>query len=277
MAALSDSVIVSVGGRIHRITPPDAGLAMALGSWGNQSKLVNGANAVVGSAFAARSYTLSWSVLEEPEFLKIQEAFAFAGEDTVLYRDLFHGTDRYVSNAASPLLGRPHLLADSFSPVAFDNFGTVLASSTRVPGDPGRALSFTGTQATDGQAHAYTEQILVPGGYDVYVRAHGTGDFGQMVAFNGGNLSGTVRKAAIPTDSVVPLTITATGGSAVLHWISVALVPGAIQAPTMETYRPPVGVGPLRVVPGSFNTTGITAAYGKYSCTVDLVEVWPWL
>lgn len=277
MPVLGNKVLVSVGGRISRIRPPDTGLTMSLGSWGEQAKLVNGANAVVGSSYAGRAYSLSWSALNRSEFDAVQEAFAFAGEDTVLYRDLFHGSDRAPRNALSPLAARPHLLADAFSPVAFDNFGTVLASSIRIPTDPGRALSFTTKAAADGQAHSYTEQVLVPGGYDVYARAYGVGDIGQVVSFNGGALSGTVRKAAVPADSVVTLTIKAVPGSVALHWVSVALVPGELQAPVMEVYRPPSGVGPLRVVPGTFSITGTNAYYGRYSCTVDLAEVWPWL
>lgn len=273
MAALDNEAVVSVGGRISRIRPPDTGLSMALASWGNQAKLVNGANAVVGSAFSARAYSMSWTALSEEDFLKVQEVFAFAGEDTVLYRDKFH----VASNVLSPLAARPHLLADTFSPVAFDNFGVVLGSTTRIATDPGRALSLASRTPTDGQVHSYTEQILVPGGYDAYARAYGVGDVGQMVAFNGGNLSGTVRKAAVPSDSVVTLTITAAPITAALHWVSVVLVPGALQAPEMTAYRAPTGVGPLRVVPGTFSITGITAGYGKYSCTVDVVEVWPWL
>ncbi len=110
-------------------------------------------------------------------------------------------------NVLSPFLGKPFLLVDTLSPIAFAKDGTVLAQmDTRSGTGPEYALRMTG-KATTAPA-SYTETILIPPGYTFYVQT--VGDDTQKFVFKDGSPLPPYETKIVPndTDTVQRATIT---------------------------------------------------------------------
>ena len=274
MALLDTRAVVRIGNRYEDIPAPRSGIEMSPAGWGVSSQLVNGGMASVASEYAPRTYNLSWSVLNHTEMLKVQSLFAYAGQQDLWYRDLFLGGQ---GNILSPLAGMPYLLAETMSPVAYDDNGVVIASAVANAAAPYRALNITTTAATDMTTHAYTESILLPAGYRVTVCAYGT-NTQNAVTFNGTALTaGTPISVSSSTSTFKDLIIRNTTTETTVLGIAAVLTLSAAPAPTTVVWSPPEGAGKMRVVPGSFNITGLSAKTGLYSASVNVTEVWPWL
>ena len=252
------------GRRFAWIPAPDAPASHTLVSWGSADQLVGGGTAVTASRYAARTIELSWSNLTRPELLLIQDMLTWAGEDEVLYRDDMNSG----GNILSPLLGRPHLHADTLSPLAYD--------------DNGVALEFTGTPATDGKPHVYREHVLIPPGADMHIVASGALTAPGVVQVTGGVNISPAAITRIPglddAPKIVEVTVTAPSSpDQVLTWVRAAFSAREAAAPDIWPYATPEGFGSMRVEPGSLAITGVNPAYGLFSATVTLREVWPWL
>ena len=266
------------GRRFAWIPAPDAPASHTLVSWGSADQLVGGGTAVTASRYAARTIELSWSNLTRPELLLIQDMLTWAGEDEVLYRDDMNSG----GNILSPLLGRPHLHADSLTPLAYDDNGVVLARVVDVGNGPLKALEFTGTAATDGKPHVYREHVLIPPGADMHIVASGALTAAGVVQVTGGVNVSPAAITRIPglddAPKIVEVAVTAPSSpDQVLTWVRAAFSARGAAAPDIWPYATPEGFGTMRVEPGSLAVTGVNPAYGLFSATVTLREVWPWL
>lgn len=276
MGILDRRAYLQVGGRSAYIPLPDAGISMSPVSWGTTTQLVNGSNGVVASEYSARTYSLSWTILRKPDYLSISDLLSNAGSQSVLYLDKFLGVG---TNMLSPLAGKPYLLAESMSPLSYDNNGVRLSGPGTGSNPPFRPLVFQAKTASDSLVHSYSETVVVPRGYSVLVVASGT-NTEAAVTFNGVALASrvpTVASAPSNTDKRFDLVIKHPGTAASLDYVKAVLFPTGTTQPTDLDYAPPEGVGVLRVVPGSLSVTGLSATTGLYSMTCDVQEVWPWL
>lgn len=265
------------GRRFAWIPAPDAPASHTLVSWGSADQLVNGASAVVASAYAARTIELAWTNLTRNELLLIQDMLAWAGDDEILYRDDMNTG----GNVLSPLLGRPHLHADALSPLAYDDNGVALAKTVAVGNGPLKALAFTGVAATDGKPHTYTERVAIPPGADMHIVASGALTVAGTVQVTGGVNVSPAAVSRVPglddAPRVVEIVVTApTAPNQVLTWVRAAFTARGAAAPNIWPYATPEGFGSMRVEPGSFSITGVNPALGVFSAAVNLREVWPW-
>lgn len=269
MAGFESSVYLKVGSDGGMFKPPDRSLTMSPTSWGSSTQLVNGSNATIASEYSARTYNLSWDVLDGKQFDTLDTMMATAGTKEVYYLDGF----QVVGNIVSPLAGKPYLLSETLSPVVYDTNGIQLASN--VNGE----LVFKATAATDNKEHKYVEKIVVPAGYRATIKAWGT-NTERVLTFNGVAVSAARTTSVVArTDQIVELVIKPAGLSATLTKICVTLTKFNEAEPTNIQWSRPRGTTSLRVVPGSYSVTGITTAFngGLYTASVDIVEVWPWL
>lgn len=265
------------GRRFAWIPAPDAPASHTLVSWGSADQLVGGSSVVTASRYAARTIELSWSNLTRSELLLIQDMLTWAGGDEILYRDDMNSG----GNILSPLLGRPHLHADTLSPLAYDNNGVALARTVDVNNGPLKALGFTGTAATDGKAHTYAERVLIPPGADMHIVASGALTAAGTVQVTGGINVSPAAISRVPglddAPRVVEIVVTAPASpDQVLTWVRAAFSARGAPAPDIWPYATPEGFGTMRVEPGSFTITGTNPAYGLFSAAVTLREVWPW-
>ena len=134
---------------------------------------------------------------------------------------------------------------------------------------------YKGLRITNTSGGVYSEYLTVPSGYAVTLAKSGD----NLVRYRwGGAGNYTTLSTAI---TVVPgansVIVLAVGGvTGTLNWAR-AVIHKAGSAPAdINNYVAPMGGGNLMVVPGSFQTTGINAAHGEYSASVELQEVWAW-
>lgn len=265
------------GRRFAWIPAPDAPASHTLVSWGSADQLVGGGSVVTASRYAARTIELSWSNLTRSELLLIQDMLAWAGDDEVLYRDDMNSG----GNILSPLLGRPHLHADTLSPLAYDDNGVALARTVDVNNGPLKALAFTGAAATDGKPHTYAERVLIPPGADMHIVASGALTAAGTVQVTGGINVSPAAVSRVPgladAPKIVEIVVTAPASpDQVLTWVRAAFSAHGGPAPDIWPYATPEGFGTMRVEPGSFTITGTNPAYGLFSAAVNLQETWPW-
>ncbi len=265
------------GRRFAWIPAPDAPASHSLVSWGSADQTVGGSTVVSASHYAARTIELAWSNLTRSELLLVQDMFAWAGEDEILYRDDMNSG----GNILSPFLGRPHLHSDELTPLAYDDNGVALARTASVNNGPLKALAFMGAAATDGKTHTYAERVLIPPGADMHIVASGAVTAPGVVQVTGGVNVSPAAVSRVPglddTPRVVEIVITSpTTPKQVLTWVRAAFSARGAPAPNIWPYATPEGFGTMRVEPGSFTITGTNPAYGLFSAAVTLREVWPW-
>ena len=278
MSARHGVAALWTGRRFAWIPAPDAPASHTLVSWGSADQLVGGGAVVSASRYAARTIELSWSNLTRSELLLIQDMLTWAGEDEIIYRDDMNSG----GNILSPFLGRPHLHADSLTPLAYDDKGTVLGRTVDVNNGPLKALEFTGAQAADGKPHVYREHVLIPPGADMHIVASGALTAPGLIQVTGGVNVSSAAITRIPglddAPRIVDVTVTAPAvPDQVLTWVRAAFTARGASAPDLWPYATPEGFGSMRVEPGSLAVTGVNPAYGLFSATVTLREVWPWL
>ena len=262
---LGREVFMSVGPRQAWIKAPDSGVAMPVKNWGALNQLVNGAVGGTVSRYGAKTYSLSWSFLKADEYRKIAGLFSEAGNDKVFYLDPFAK-----DNVLSKLAGHPYLLAESYSKLAYDDAGTALAVQADIGSEP-----YKGLRITDTSGGVYSEYLTVPSGYAVTLAKSGD----NLVRYRwGGTGNYTTLSTAI---TVVPgansvLEVAVGGAAGTLNWARAVIHKIGSAPADISNYVAPMGGGNLMVVPGSFQTTGINAAHGEYSASVELQEVWAW-
>ena len=115
----------------------------------------------------------------------------------------------------------------------------------------------------------------MPSGYAVTLAKSGD----NLVRYRwGGTGDYTTLSTAI---TVVPgansvLEVAVGGAAGTLNWARAVIHKTGSAPADISNYVAPMGGGNLMVVPGSFQTTGINAAHGEYSASVELQEVWAW-
>lgn len=219
MAVLDNRCVLGVGDKNLVLPAPAKDAAIQATPWGQVTQLVNGANGMTPSRFAAKAYKLSWNVMSPSDYVALMDLISTAGSNPIRYVDCLNRPDL---NVLSPFLGKPFLLVDTLSPIAFAKDGTVLAQMDTRSGDgPEFALRMTG-KATTAPA-SYTETLLIPPGYTFYVQA--VGDDTQKFVFKDGSPLPPYDTKIVPndTDMVQRATITIkpaeANGSGLLHWV----------------------------------------------------------
>ena len=219
MAVLDNRCVLGVGDKILVLPAPAKDVAIQATPWGQVTQLVNGANGMTPSRFAAKAYKLSWNVMSPADYAALMDLITTAGPNPIRYVDCLNRPDL---NILSPFLGKPFLLVDTLSPVAFAKDGTELARmDTRSGIGPEYALRMTG-KATTAPA-SYEETVLIPPGYTFYVQTVGD-DTDKFVFKDGSPLPPYVTKS-VPnlTENVTRTTISIkpaeSGGSGLLHWV----------------------------------------------------------
>lgn len=227
MAVLDNRCVLGVGNKNLVLPAPIKDAAIQATPWGQVTQLVNGANGMTPSRFAAKAYKLSWNVMSPADYVALMDLISTAGSNPVRYVDCLNRPDL---NVLSPFLGKPFLLVDTLSPIAFAKDGTVLAQMDTRSGDgPEFALRMTG-KATMAPA-SYTETILIPPGYTFYVQT--VGDDTQKFVFKDGSPLPPYETKIVPndTDTVQRATITIkpaeANGSGLLHWVRGVLDAGS--------------------------------------------------
>lgn len=227
MAILDNRCVLGVGNKNLILPAPIKDAAIQATPWGQVTQLVNGANGMTPSRFAAKAYKLAWNVMSPADYVALMDLISTAGSNPVRYVDCLNRPDL---NVLSPFLGKPFLLVDTLSPIAFAKDGTVLAQmDTRSGEGPEFALRMTG-KATTAPA-PYTETILIPPGYTFYVQT--VGDDTQKFVFKDGSPLPPYETKIVPndTDAVQRATITIkpaeADGSGLLHWIRGVLDAGS--------------------------------------------------
>lgn len=219
MAVLDNRCVLGVGDKNLVLPAPAKDAALQVTPWGQVTQLVNGANGMTPSRYASKAYKLSWNVMAPADYVALMDLILTAGSTPIRYVDCLNRPDL---NVLSPFLGKPFLLVDTLSPIAFAKDGTVLAQmDTRSGTGPEYALRMTG-KATTAPA-AYEETVLIPPGYTFYVQTVGD-DTDKFVFKDGSPLPPYVTKS-VPnlTENVARTTISIkpaeSGGSGLLHWV----------------------------------------------------------
>nr|DAW42179.1 MAG TPA: hypothetical protein [Caudoviricetes sp.] len=219
MAVLDNRCVLGVGDKNLVLPAPAKDAATQVTPWGQVTQLVNGANGMTPSRFAAKAYKLSWNVMAPADYAALMDLITTAGANPIRYIDCLNRPDL---NVLSPFLGKPFLLVDTLSPIAFAKDGTVLAQMDTRSGDgPEFALRMTG-KATSAPA-SYTETILIPPGYTFYVQA--VGDNTQKFVFKDGSPLAPYVTKSTPnlTENVARTTISIkpaeANGAGLLHWV----------------------------------------------------------
>ncbi len=227
MAVLDNRCVLGVGDKNLVLPSPAKDAAIQATPWGQVTQLVNGANGMTPSRYAAKAYKLAWNVMAPADYVALMDLISTAGSSPIRYVDCLNRPDL---NVLSPFLGKPFLLVDTLSPIAFAKDGTVLAQVDTRSGDgPEFALRMTG-KATTAPA-SYTETVLIPPGYTLYVQA--VGDDTQKFVFKDGSPLPPYDTKIVPndTDSVQRATITIkpaeANGSGLLHWVRGVLDAGS--------------------------------------------------
>lgn len=219
MAVLDNRCVLGVGDKNLVLPAPAKDTALQVTPWGQVTQLVNGANGMTPSRFAAKAYKLSWNVMSPSDYVALIDLITTAGANPIRYVDCLNRPDL---NVLSPFLGKPFLLVDTLSPVAFAKDGTELARmDTRSGNGPEYALRMTG-KATTSPA-SYEETVLIPPGYTFYVQT--VGDDTQKFVFRDGSPLTPYETRSVPntTDQVMRTTISIkpaeANGSGLLHWV----------------------------------------------------------
>lgn len=219
MAVLDNRCVLGVGDKNLVLPAPAKDAALQVTPWGQVTQLVNGANGMTPSRFAAKAYKLSWNVMSPADYVALMDLITTAGSNPIRYVDCLNRPDL---NVLSPFLGKPFLLVDTLSPVAFAKDGTELARmDTRSGTGPEFALRMTG-KATTSPA-SYEEPVLIPPGYTFYVQTVGD-DTDKFVFRDGSPLAPYVtRSVPNTTDQVMRTTISIkpaeANGAGLLHWV----------------------------------------------------------
>lgn len=276
MPTLHDSALMGVSTGLSWVKPPDGGLEKSLTTFGGVSDLVNGGAAVVASRYGARKFTLAWSYLTAEQMRTLRGILSFPGDRPVTYIDR---QSVLADNCLSPLLGRPGLHAEALSPLAFDNNGVRLAANAPMSSGVGDVLEILGKQPTDGLVHSYSEDVVIPAGYDLWVATTGTNPE-RVVRANRTPVGGqAVKLAGSPTAHTrATISLEPNWQSARVAYVRGVLSP--IGGPAKgAAYYDPEGVAGLRVVPGSYQETAVVLGrgYQVWSVSVEMQEVWPWL
>ena len=263
---------ISVGSRGAWLTAPASTMPIGGQGWGAISQYTNGLYGIIGSKYEGKAYTFNWPFLRGANAFSVINMFSRAAGKPVFYLDPFSN-----DNILSPLAGTPYMLAETDSPVAFDEKATTLAQSLAIGSEPWNALSFTGTAPTDGNSHVYKERIVIPADKKLLVVADGT-NTGAVVKIDGTAVGAT--PVAITADSLNNKTVylTIDGGQsavAIVNWVRAAILPSS-STDTISGFAEPRGGGNLQVSPQTFAVTGMTAATQDYAITIDLREVWAW-
>jgi len=240
--------------------------------WGAVSQYTNGLYGIVGSKYEGKAYTLNWPFLRGAQADAVMSMFSRSAGEPVFYLDPFAG-----DNILSPLAGTPYMLAETESPVAYDEKARVLAQTIAIGSEPWYGLQFTGASTTDGANHVYSERIVVPADKKLLVVADGT-NTGAVVKINGTAVGATPVSVTATSMSNTVATLTISGGlgvSATVNWVRAVIVP-ASSTDTISGFAEPHGGGNLQVPPQTFSVTGLTAPTRDYAIAVDLKEVWPW-
>lgn len=266
MTTFDNRAYLRVGSKTAWVRPPDNGLEMSPKTWGSTTQLINGSNGVVGSANYARTYTLSWNLIWGDDFRTLFNLLSTAGNQRVYYMDKFSISE----SCLSPLAGKPYLLAETMSPVAYDDTGKVLA---RVVNET--SLQFDAVTAGDGKPHEYVENIQLPKGWRLNIVARGVNTERAVSVSGSGLVSGQTLAINGDADKEIPLRIAGNGTASRVDEITCFMTPGTGVANT--AWKMPTGTTEMRVVPGSMSVTGVNAATGAYSMSVEVTEVWPWL
>lgn len=227
MAVLDNRCVLGVGDKNLVLPAPAKDTALQVTPWGQVTQLVNGANGMTPSRYASKAYKLAWNVMAPSDYVALMDLISTAGSSPIRYVDCLNRPDL---NVLSPFLGKPFLLVDTLSPIAFAKDGTVLAQMDTRSGDgPEFALRMTG-KATTAPA-SYTETILIPPGYTFYVQT--VGDDTQKFVFKDGSPLPPYETKIVPndTDTVQRATITIkpaeANGSGLLHWVRGVLDAGS--------------------------------------------------
>jgi len=219
MAVLDNRCVLGVGDKNLVLPAPAKDAAIQATPWGQVTQLVNGANGMTPSRYAAKAYKLAWNVMAPADYVALMDLISTAGSNPIRYMDCLNRPDL---NVLSPFLGKPFLLVDTLSPIAFAKDGTVLAQmDTRSGTGPEYALRMTG-KATTAPA-SYEETVLIPPGYTFYVQTVGD-DTDKFVFKDGSPLAPYVTKSTPNmSDGVIRTTISIkpaeANGAGLLHWV----------------------------------------------------------
>ena len=219
MAVLDNRCVLGVGDKNLVLPAPAKDAAIQATPWGQVTQLVNGANGMIPSRYAAKAYKLAWNVMAPADYVALMDLISTAGSNPIRYMDCLNRPDL---NVLSPFLGKPFLLVDTLSPVAFAKDGTELARmDTRSGTGPEYALRMTGKTTT--APASYEETVLIPPGYTFYVQTVGD-DTDKFVFKDGSPLPPYVTKS-VPnlTDQVMRTTVSIkpaeANGAGLLHWV----------------------------------------------------------
>ena len=219
MAVLDNRCVLGVGDKNLVLPAPAKDTALQVTPWGQVTQLINGANGMTPSRYAAKAYKLSWNVMSPADYVALVDLISTAGANPIRYMDCLNRPDL---NVLSPFLGKPFLLVDTLSPIAFAKDGTVLAQmDTRSGTGPEYALRMTGKATTT--PASYEETVLIPPGYTFYVQT--VGDDTQKFVFKDGSPLPPYEVKSVPnnTDRVARTTISIkpaeANGAGLLHWV----------------------------------------------------------
>ncbi len=219
MAVLDNRCVLGVGDKNLILPAPAKDAAIQATPWGQVTQLVNGANGMTPSRYASKAYKLSWNVMAPADYVALMDLISTAGSNPIRYVDCLNRPDL---NVLSPFLGKPFLLVDTLSPIAFAKDGTVLAQmDTRSGTGPEYALRMTG-KATMAPA-SYEETVLIPPGYTFYVQT--VGDDTDKFVFKDGSPLAPYETKSTPnmSNDVLRTTISIkpaeANGAGLLHWV----------------------------------------------------------
>lgn len=219
MAVLDNRCVLGIGDKNLVLPAPAKDAATQVTPWGQVTQLVNGANGMTPTRYAAKAYKLSWNVMSPADYVALMDLITTAGANPIRYVDCLNQPDL---NILSPFLGKPFLLVDTLSPVAFAKDGTELARmDTRSGTGPEYALRMTGKPTTT--PASYEETVLIPPGYTFYVQT--VGDDTQKFVFKDGSPLPPYVTKSTPnlTENVARTTISIkpaeSGGAGLLHWV----------------------------------------------------------
>ena len=219
MAVLDNRCVLGVGDKNLVLPAPAKDAAIQATPWGQVTQLVNGANGMTPSRYASKAYKLAWNVMAPSDYAALMDLISTAGSNPIRYVDCLNRPDL---NVLSPFLGKPFLLVDTLSPIAFAKDGTVLAQmDTRSGTGPEYALRMTGKATT--APVSYEETVLIPPGYTFYVQTVGD-DTDKFVFKDGSPLAPYVTKSTPNmSDDVIRTTISIkpaeANGAGLLHWV----------------------------------------------------------
>lgn len=219
MAVLDNRCVLGVGDKNLVLPAPAKDAAIQATPWGQVTQLVNGANGMTPSRYASKAYKLAWNVMAPADYVALMDLISTAGSNPIRYVDCLSRPDL---NVLSPFLGKPFLLVDTLSPIAFAKDGTVLAQMDSRSGvGPEYALRMTGKATT--APVSYEETVLIPPGYTFYVQTVGD-DTDKFVFKDGSPLAPYVTKSTPNmSDDVIRTTISIkpaeANGAGLLHWV----------------------------------------------------------